>query len=210
MAVWTPKARWGFAQGITHTFSRVGNAATALIVSALIGWLSWRWSFHMLAPVDIAWAALWFWYFRDDPRAHLSATPRYSRDCRSARRGRGLACRGLTRAMDRTRDHVDFCYGWTLWIFQNWIQSYFVQNYRLDLQTACLLFRGCAVRRRHRRHGWRRVDGRHSAPHRQCCAGTTGGLASGVRRRRGVFCFRSSSFRYSHRRAVPGGCVLLL
>jgi len=36
MTAWTPKSRWGFAQGITHTFSRVGNAATSLIVASLI------------------------------------------------------------------------------------------------------------------------------------------------------------------------------
>ena len=28
MSAWTPRGRWGFAQGITHTFSRIGNAAT--------------------------------------------------------------------------------------------------------------------------------------------------------------------------------------
>src|SRR3954470_8632767 len=32
MSTWTPRGRWGFAQGITHAFSRVGNAATSLIV----------------------------------------------------------------------------------------------------------------------------------------------------------------------------------
>ena len=37
MTAWTPQGRWGFAQGITHTFSRVGNAATSLIVAGLIG-----------------------------------------------------------------------------------------------------------------------------------------------------------------------------
>ena len=36
MSAWTPRGRWGFAQGITHTFSRVGNAATSLIVAGLI------------------------------------------------------------------------------------------------------------------------------------------------------------------------------
>ena len=37
MSVWTPTGRWAFAQGITHTFSRVGNWSTALIVSGLSG-----------------------------------------------------------------------------------------------------------------------------------------------------------------------------
>src|SRR6478752_503219 len=42
MSSWTPRGRWGFAQGITHTFSRVGNAATSLIVAGLIAVFSWR------------------------------------------------------------------------------------------------------------------------------------------------------------------------
>jgi MFS family permease len=35
MASWTPRARWGFAQGIVHSFSRIGNAVTPLIVAGL-------------------------------------------------------------------------------------------------------------------------------------------------------------------------------
>ena len=30
MAIWTPEANWGFAQGITHSFARIGNAVTPL------------------------------------------------------------------------------------------------------------------------------------------------------------------------------------
>ncbi len=33
MSVWTPMGQWGFAQGITHTFSRVGNGAPRFICS---------------------------------------------------------------------------------------------------------------------------------------------------------------------------------
>ena len=74
MSAWTPKGRWGFAQGITHTFSRVGNAATSLIVAGLIVSFGWRAAFLFLIPITLAWAAVWFWYFRDDPRAHASVT----------------------------------------------------------------------------------------------------------------------------------------
>src|SRR5258708_25097897 len=59
MSGWTPIGQWAFAQGITHTFSRVGNWATALIVSGLIALLSWRASFYLPAPVQLIWIGLW-------------------------------------------------------------------------------------------------------------------------------------------------------
>jgi MFS family permease len=138
MAAWTPTERWGFAQGITHTFSRIGNASTALIVAPVIVWLSWRWSFYLLAPVNIVWMAFWFWYFRDDPAAHLSMTEDVL--ARLPKRA-GFDAKPRVPYLRLARfiapvTVVDFCYGWTLWIFQNWIQSFFVQNFQLDLSTA--------------------------------------------------------------------------
>src|SRR5205085_8776636 len=57
MSVWTPARRWAFAQGITHTFSRLGNWAATLIVAVLIALLSWRASFYLLVPVNLGWMA---------------------------------------------------------------------------------------------------------------------------------------------------------
>jgi nitrate/nitrite transporter NarK len=37
---------------------------------------------------------------------------------------------------------VDFCYGWTLWLFLSWIPSFFFQNYRLNLQASALFSAG--------------------------------------------------------------------
>jgi MFS family permease len=34
---------------------------------------------------------------------------------------------------------VDFCFGWTLWLFQTWIPTFFVQSFGLSLATAALL-----------------------------------------------------------------------
>jgi MFS family permease len=33
---------------------------------------------------------------------------------------------------------VDFCYGWTLWLFVSWIPSFFYQNYHQGLQETAL------------------------------------------------------------------------
>ncbi len=144
MSAWTPRGRWGFAQGITHTFSRIGNAGTALIVAPLILWLTWRGSFYWLAPVNLVWAAAWFWYFRDDPRAHPGVTPEIA--ARLPERRGGTAKRGIPWLKLARRiapvTAVDFCYGWFLVLFQTWIPSFFVQNYGLNLNRTALYSAG--------------------------------------------------------------------
>jgi MFS family permease len=37
---------------------------------------------------------------------------------------------------------VDFCYGWTLWLFLSWIPSFFYQNYQLDLKDSAFFSAG--------------------------------------------------------------------
>jgi MFS family permease len=48
MSSWTPVGSWAFAQGITHSFSRIGNALTPALVAALLAFVSWRASFVIL------------------------------------------------------------------------------------------------------------------------------------------------------------------
>lgn len=140
MSAWTPKGRWGFAQGITHTFSRVGNAATSLIVASLIAMFAWRAAFFMLVPVTLAWAVIWFWYYRDDPRTHPGVTPEQLG--RLTPRGRGTVHSAIPwLALGRRMAPVtvvDFCYGWFLVVFQTWIPNYFVQNHGLNLGKTAL------------------------------------------------------------------------
>jgi len=140
MSAWTPRHRWGFAQGITHTFSRVGNAATPLIVAGLIAIFSWRIAFFLLVPITLAWAAVWFWYFRDNPRPYPSATSEL------LARLNACACETSKPAIPWVAlgrriaplTAVDFCYGWFLVVFQTWIPNYFVQNYGLNLAKTAL------------------------------------------------------------------------
>src|ERR1700690_1914032 len=36
MSSWSPVERWGFAQGITHSFARIGNALTPPLMAAML------------------------------------------------------------------------------------------------------------------------------------------------------------------------------
>src|SRR5207244_4906527 len=45
MCFWTAKSKRGFAQGITHASSRLGNSLTPWLIATLIAEVSWRGSF---------------------------------------------------------------------------------------------------------------------------------------------------------------------
>src|SRR4051812_22361231 len=75
MSDWAPKERRGFAQGITHSAARLGNAVTPPMVAALIALVSWRGSFFVMGVLSVAWTILWALYYRDSPAEHPSITP---------------------------------------------------------------------------------------------------------------------------------------
>ncbi len=145
MAAWMPPAQWGFAQGITHSFSRVGNALTPPLIAWLIVSLSWRGSFVVLGAASLIWMAVWVWFFRDDPRAHPRVTAAELERLAVGRKPAGE--RPKVPWLDLARrvmpvTAVDFCYGWTLWLFLSWIPSFFFQNFHLNLKNSALFSAG--------------------------------------------------------------------
>ena len=143
MSTWIPVRDWGFAQGITHSFARIGNAATPPLMAALLLFVSWRRSFLILGLASLAWLLVWAWYFRNDPREHpaitekdLAALPEPDSRNQPAIPWLRLARRILPVTL------VDFCYGWTLWLFLSWIPAFFFENYHLNLQSSAMFSAG--------------------------------------------------------------------
>jgi len=146
MSDWTAETKRGFAQGITHSSARLGNALTPPLVAWLITLVTWRGSFILLGIISLAWAVVWLWYFRDDPGVHpgitpaeLETLPRYAR--RKQRKNDPVPWRRLTvRMLPVTA--VYFCYAWTLWLYLAWIPMFFLHSYKLDLKTSALFSGG--------------------------------------------------------------------
>jgi MFS family permease len=144
MSSWTPPARRGFAQGITHSFARIGNAITPGLVAFLMVALSWRAAFVILGLASFAWVVAWTLYFRDDPRDHPSTTPRELGALAAhdgTRKQPDIPWRALMRRMWPVT-LVYFCYGWTLWLYLSWIPSYFLHSHGLDLKRSALFASG--------------------------------------------------------------------
>lgn len=144
MSSWT-RAGWrGLAQGVTHSFARLGNAVTPPLVAALMAATSWRGSFVFLGIASIFWVAVWFWYFRDNPREHagvseaeIEVLPPY----RSRSEARAVPWRQLLPRMMPTTI-VYFCYGWTLWLYLSWLPQFFQQGHNLNISKSALFSGG--------------------------------------------------------------------
>jgi MFS family permease len=131
MAAWIPEAHWGFAQGITHSAARVGNALTPPLVALLVAYASWRDSFMVFAALNLLWIVPWLWVSRDGARPAAAGS-----DKRTTTLSWALARRMLPVTS------VDFCYGWTLWLFLSWIPSFFFDSFHLDLKGSALFSSG--------------------------------------------------------------------
>ena len=140
MQSWTPPEKRGFAQGITHAFSRVGNSITPPLVAYLIGVVSWRKTFVVLGAGSLLWVFTWFWYFRDVPAEHPAVTE--ADRARLPNQGQGVTRKKLPTPWGPLVRRmapitlVYFCYGWTLWLYLNWLPLYFMHEYSVDLKKS--------------------------------------------------------------------------
>ena len=142
MANWTPPGKRGWAQGITHSFARLGNAIAPPLVVALMAVLTWRGAFVALGLVSLIWVVAWTLYFRDDPKDHAAVSEQELATLPAFRtvaqlRKEPVPWGVLTRRMAPVIV-VYFCYGWTLWLYLNWLPSFFQHGMKLNLKDSAL------------------------------------------------------------------------
>ncbi|PZU08779.1 MFS transporter [Sphingomonas sp.] len=126
---WMLPSERGWAQGLTHAGARLGGAVTPVFVALLIVDFGWRMPFLLFAGVGLAWALLWFVYYRDAPRDH----PR-TNDAERAMIENALGA-GRERAKVPWRhllanpqlwvlSAMYFCYAYCINIFLTWFPKY--------------------------------------------------------------------------------------
>jgi ACS family glucarate transporter-like MFS transporter len=67
---WIPVQERGLVKGINFSASRIGAAITMPLLPAMIEFLGWKSSFLALMAVGFVWAAVWWFWFRDEPDQH--------------------------------------------------------------------------------------------------------------------------------------------
>lgn len=143
MQYWTPSGKRGFAQGITHSFARLGNAITPPLVAWLMLMFTWRGSFVILGAVSLVWVFAWLWYFRDEPKDHPALTPEELSTLppRTSAGKVQIPWGPLARRMWPVT-LTYFCYGWCLWLYLNWLPLFFKNSYNLDIKNSAIFASG--------------------------------------------------------------------
>lgn len=138
MSRWIPKEKRGFAQGITHAASRIGNAVAPAVVVFIMTTHGWRESFYLCGIVSLVWVVLWGLTFTERPQDHPRITTEELAVLPALKAKSASVPWGplFKRMMPVTI--VYFCYGWTLWLFLSWIPQYFLHSYDLDLKKSAL------------------------------------------------------------------------
>ena len=138
MSHWVVKEKRGFAQGITHAASRIGNAVAPPIIVAVMATQGWRTSFYVCAAISFAWVVLWALSFTEHPNQHPRITPEELATLPQPKAKSSAVPWGPLFKRMAPVTIVYFCYGWTLWLFLSWIPQYFLHSYNLDLKKSAI------------------------------------------------------------------------
>jgi sugar phosphate permease len=72
---WIPYRERGTAQGIVWIGAHITVALTPMLVLELSPFMSWRSIFLLFGLIGLLWAAVWYWWFRDEPSQHVQVNP---------------------------------------------------------------------------------------------------------------------------------------
>ena len=140
MTFWFPPHERGLAQGVTHSFARLGGALAPFAVIGIMAAWGWRAAFFVLGVLSAAWAVWWLMSFRDTPREKL-AVSRQELDEIGIPATKPALEKTPWRAMVSRMwlvTFVDFCYGWSLWVFLTWLPTYLFEARGFDIAKMAL------------------------------------------------------------------------
>ena len=67
---WFSSTERGRMQGRYQASMHVGGAVAPLVAAWIIDAAGWRWTFTIFGGIGLVWAALFYWWFRDNPHEH--------------------------------------------------------------------------------------------------------------------------------------------
>ena len=127
---WFPPRQRATMSGVNLMASQVGGAVAPLLVLPIQMRYGWRMSFYVFGVAGLAWAALWYTWFRDSPEEKRAGRAALDR----RRRGATAASHVFPwRAALRSNTVLSllalaFCYVYVYNFFQTWFHTFLVRG----------------------------------------------------------------------------------
>lgn len=138
---WMLPTERAYAQGITHAGSRLGAAITPVLVVWIMTHWGWRYAFISFGLLGIAWALLWFLYYRDTPDEHRGVNAaeleliHNSLGGPKTRRSTSVPWRQILSSPTLFRlSGMYFFYGYCIQVYLVWFPSYLYEHRGMNLK----------------------------------------------------------------------------
>jgi MFS transporter, ACS family, glucarate transporter len=132
VARWFPPGERARAQGFVWGASRAGGALAPRIVIPIQDAFGWRASFWAFGLIGLAWAAVWFWWYRDDPADQPGITEEELREIGEKPGGHlpsAIPWALLLRSPQLWLIVAMYsCYAWGSWFYFSWLHTYLVKG----------------------------------------------------------------------------------
>jgi MFS family permease len=127
---WFPPRQRATMSGVNLMASQVGGAIAPLLVLPIQMRYGWRMSFYVFGAVGLAWATVWYGWFRDSPeeKRGLVSPPSAASGSSTSPRHRfpwRVACRSTT---VWSILGLAFCYVYVYNFFQTWFHTFLVRG----------------------------------------------------------------------------------
>lgn len=132
---WMPMTERGFAQGLTHGFSRFGGAVSPMIVAPIMLAMGWREAFYICGAIGIGWAVLWWYWYRDTPYEfqekwggiNQAEIDLINKGKAERKPGAKLPFSTMMKSKNMWFLCIGyFCYCYNIWIYLTWLPTYLV------------------------------------------------------------------------------------
>jgi sugar phosphate permease len=146
MQSWFTRAERGFAQGVTHSFTRLGSAIVPPLGVSLTLAFGWRAVFYFCGTIGICWAVAFYALYRNRPEEHpwvsqaelahlLRADPGRAKRAKSK-----IAWRRLLSSPNMWFMMAAYgCYNYGIYFFTAWLPTYLVTYRRFSLAAMGLV-----------------------------------------------------------------------
>lgn len=135
ISCWFPSSHQGRALSVAFVGNFLGAAVTTPLVFKLVAYQGWRLPFVEFGAIGMAWALIWYWWFRDRPEEHPSVNPEELRFIRSDQvdashlgHAQRVPWGVLTKSMNLAFIcGMYFAFGYALYFYITWLPTYLLK-----------------------------------------------------------------------------------
>jgi MFS family permease len=138
---WMLPTERAYAQGVTHAGSRLGAAITPVLVVWIMTTWGWRYAFVSFGLLGVAWALLWFFYYRDTPDEHSGVNAaeleliHNSLGGPRSRKSTDVPWRAILSSSTLFRlSGMYFFYGYCIQVYLVWFPTYLYEHRGMNLK----------------------------------------------------------------------------